>query len=719
MGKIKYNEELMTEFINKLTFISCAMPVINNDLNTLINRIPNEIKNNSVESSCDNLKKEITDYISCQDLFYNRVVWSHNLVKSNDEYLESLFDRLNENIESVFHSDDFDVSTACDKLDNFFSKLSCDERVKLFDYAYKFFDGLHKGLKHQIDYLYVDFEFSSEDEWDEFYELFLLDTNGATINLLGSCDGYSLTDLVISSDSNGKITLKMPIGVYNQIVTGDIYTELGGDRITNRNTAKINAINSAFYEKKFTAELLNIVQLASVSTYSLTKNCLMAKKICSFDKYKYVFDKDGNQQKDANGNWLIDEKYLKMLSEIYENGAENLLKNFPKDIGPVDFDYNIDMMVFNELSINEQALLLLLGKNISDDVKVDGEHTNLYYDSLDDVADYFFGLKYKYSEQVAYKLALKYLDDVPLVGSDFASQLGEIAKNFLIGFGDGFKGVFKGIAGWFSTEEAYYLDDPTDIASKKFWSLLTSLEYDPKNNINPKTYSLQLNEERYRQNKITELEYRVMKKIYDTHDNIPFDILRDLYVFSYNAGKFSGSVAPAVLLKALGLPSEFVVGLGTISHGGSVKEKNIKSGDDLEVATRKGLLDSIFYSLTSNLIKVSATPSPLTDANNQLYQELSRLEKFRQYLPNKALDTLVKTYTREFINISAGVVVDSTSYESDLDFFQQYGLALREAKYSNGFEKVGEAYIKDGAKTAENFLINLFIGKGIYKILGK
>ena len=107
MGKIKYNEELMTEFINKLTSISCAMPVINNDLNTLINRIPNEIKNNSVESSCDNLKKEITDYISCQDLFYNRIVWSHNLVKSNDEYLESLFDRLNENIERVVGKNDW------------------------------------------------------------------------------------------------------------------------------------------------------------------------------------------------------------------------------------------------------------------------------------------------------------------------------------------------------------------------------------------------------------------------------------------------------------------------------------------------------------------------------------------------------------------------------------------------------------------------------------
>ena len=107
MGKIKYNEDLMVEFITKLNYSMANTLKISSDVNDSINSIPREIKN-KVDYLCSSLTSDIEEYSAYQDLLYARILWSHNLIKSNDDYLGNLFDRLNENIDSIFHSTIFD-----------------------------------------------------------------------------------------------------------------------------------------------------------------------------------------------------------------------------------------------------------------------------------------------------------------------------------------------------------------------------------------------------------------------------------------------------------------------------------------------------------------------------------------------------------------------------------------------------------------------------------
>ena len=154
MGKIKYNEDLMVEFITKLNYSMANTLKISSDVNDSINSIPREIKN-KVDYLCSSLTSDIEEYSAYQDLLYARILWSHNLIKSNDDYLGNLFDRLNENIDSIFHSTIFDESAVYDDYDNFFSVLSCDEREKLFKYAYEFFDKLHRKINENKKQLHL------------------------------------------------------------------------------------------------------------------------------------------------------------------------------------------------------------------------------------------------------------------------------------------------------------------------------------------------------------------------------------------------------------------------------------------------------------------------------------------------------------------------------------------------------------------------------------
>ena len=182
MGKIKYNENLMVEFITKLSYSLAADIQIGSYINDSVDSIPAEIKN-KVDYLCTKVLSDFGEYYDFESLFYNRILWSHNLIKSNDDYLGKLFDRLNENIDTVFHSNDFDVNTVYDKFDNFFSALSCEEREKILNYAYKFMSKLHKKIKKDNEFLdgYLSFTFKTDEEFNNFLSLFKISVNSKTL----------------------------------------------------------------------------------------------------------------------------------------------------------------------------------------------------------------------------------------------------------------------------------------------------------------------------------------------------------------------------------------------------------------------------------------------------------------------------------------------------------------------------------------------------------
>ena len=662
MGKIKYNEDLMVEFITKLNYSMANTLKISSDVNDSINSIPREIKN-KVDYLCSSLTSDIEEYSAYQDLLYARILWSHNLIKSNDDYLGNLFDRLNENIDSIFHSTIFDESAVYDDYDNFFSVLSCDEREKLFKYAYEFFDKLHRKIKENYDKVggCFSFVFTNEEEIYDFYKLFQTQDDefipGSSLFALASEYGYKIfTD----TDENGNPVLYFDTELYDAIISGDIFQKTQTDYNFSYTDDKKNLILEYFQKEEENLAEQMVYNFANELVYESSRNLaqkfLFEKKQLYVNRYKYVFDEQGNQVKDENGRWKISEDYIKAIDKVRSDGKSKLLTDLP---GVKCWDSLYREALLAGMTEKEAALLYVI-ETFGRQNLIDNSQNNPVGDFVNGHRDFVNSLIYKNSSSISHKLALRYLDNLSL-GEDtmigFLENTGEVINQFAVGTGDGIKAMFDDLKGWLSEEEIYYYDDPSETASDELWRLLVSIEHDPTGKLTPVQYSKHLNELAYANGEIDEQEYNVMKKIYSCGET-RLQKYRDLYKGAKKAGKAFGGLVPTTLLKLAGVPSGFILGLSMLDKGGSKVHSEVKAGASKSDALRSGAISSgIYYISSSSLFKYGtkiANASTDIIEDHALTQYTENLMKNGVKLISIPVDQLSKTLVDDTLQYTAG-----------------------------------------------------------------
>ncbi len=588
MGKIKYNENLMVEFITKLSYSLAADIQIGSYINDSVDSIPAEIKN-KVDYLCTKVLSDFGEYYDFESLFYNRILWSHNLIKSNDDYLGKLFDRLNENIDTVFHSNDFDVNTVYDKFDNFFSALSCEEREKILNYAYKFMSKLHKKIKKDNEFLdgYLSFTFKTDEEFNNFLSLFKISVNSKT---LLSLDPNYLEKVYSYIGDDGSTIWNINVEFYNSIVDGSIFEKASTDYGYKLSDEQKNAILSYFKDQSEEIEkqiiYYDATKIVQESTYNVAKTIFLQKKQLPLDNYKYVFDKFGNQVKDENGKWKIRDEYFELLEKLKKEGGQSLLRNI--EYFGVDDEYG--QILCSEMTENEIVTLCLFDNmSRSDKLMCGGGNPSI------GLFDYMDGLVYKYCDKLAHRLALRHVDGLSL-GNNI-EVVGEALNQFAVGFGDGLKDWLSNFGGWLQSEDTYFYEEPQDVANKEMWNILTSISHDPTGELDSTKYSLYLNDVAFANGEIDEYEYTVMKKIYSLGED-KLNAYKNILVESKDIGKTLGGNAPNILLKLV-LPSNFMLGLSAFSAGGKKFKSEIKSGSTVMESLYDGVATSGISAATS------------------------------------------------------------------------------------------------------------------------